>query len=142
MPGKENMIHIDDALDTTPLIDHSVREAIRLLEAVRADASQAAILPFIRHMAGATRTVDEALAGALACLDSKGDLDDEWFAKVFAAGSIHGAMTVFCQSFDSDPSDHVRLACASGMVALGQVAVSAGTGRVLMAMQKRLESRS
>lgn len=141
MPGKESM-GVVDALDTTPLIDRSVREAVRLLETVRTEASQAAILPFIRHMAEATRNADEALAGAAACMDAKGDIDNEWFSKVFAAGSIHGAMRVFCQSFENDPSDHVRLACASGTIALGQVAVSADTVRVILAMQKRLENKS
>jgi len=136
------LIQVDDVLDATPAMDQNIREAIRLIETVRAEASQAAILLFIGHMRDVAREADEAMAGALACLDRTGSIDDESFAKVYAAGSSHATMLMFCHSFEKDPSDHVRLACASGEIVLRQTVISPDYVRVIKAVQERLDARA
>lgn len=132
------MIQVDDVLDATPVIKQNITKAIHLIEVVRKSGHQADVLKFVEYMRAIAREVDEAMVVAIAMLNRVGTLDDVVFARVCSAGHLHTIMTNLCDLFATDPSNTVRLACASGTIVLGMITISANHVKVIKIIQKRL----
>jgi hypothetical protein len=137
------LIQVNNAMDgTVATVEQHLVAATALLEAVRSGGRQLDILPFLAHLRTVALEADAAMAEALTALDDTGSLEDKVFARFYAAGSAHGALLMFCRSFTEDESDHVRLACASGVVILESIAVRPEYAKVILAVQERLAKES
>jgi hypothetical protein len=134
------MIQVDD--DATATMEQHLAEAVGLIETVRREATQAVIMPFLEHLRGVVNEANEAMSAAVVCLNNTGTLDNQSFAKVYAAGSTHGAMVMFCRALANDPSDHVRLAGATGEIVLSTMETTPDHASVIEAVQKRLNMES
>lgn len=126
-----------DILDATPTVDLAIKEAIRLIKAVRASGRQAEALDFVAHARSVAREADEAMMAGIAVLNSAGRLDDTVFARIYAAGCSHSAMMALCDSNAEDPSETVRTACAAGLIVLRAITASADHARVINEIQRR-----
>jgi hypothetical protein len=133
------MIQVDDA---TATMEWHLAKAFGLIETVRSEATQAAIMPFLEHLRVVVNEASEAMSMAVACLNDNDILDDQLFIKVYAAGSTHGAMVAFCRGLTNDSSDHVRLAGATGEIVLSKMETTPAHTRVIEAVQKRLDMES
>lgn len=137
------MIQVSDAFGgASATIGQHLDTAGRLLEAVRSAGSQAQILPFLSHLRAVAAEADAAMAAALASMEGTGSVGDGEFARLFSAGSAHGAMLGFCRSFETDPSEHVRMACAAGEAVLSGMDIRPEHARVIMAMRERISRMS
>jgi hypothetical protein len=134
------MILVDDYATAT--MEWHVAEAVRLIETVRSEATQAFIMPFLKHLCGVVNEANEAMSAAVVCLNNIGTLDNQTFAKVYATGSTHGAMVMFCRALVNDLSDHVRLAGATGEIVLSQMETTLDHVRVIKVVQERLNMKS
>jgi hypothetical protein len=138
----KRMIQVDNSMNVEESLEHAIKEASRLLQIIRIDNSQKAILPFLEHMRNILFKANEAMSVAIECLDKTKTLDDMSFMKLYDAGASHGAMTAFCRSILNDPSKMVRLAAETGDLILSQMNGSPESIRVILVAKARLDSKS
>jgi hypothetical protein len=134
------MIQVDDSAATT--MEQHFAEVVRLIEKVRSEATQTAIMPFLEYLRGVANEANEAMFAAVICLNNIGALDEQSFTRVYSAGSTHGTMVMFCCALANDPSDHVRLAGAAGEIVLSKMETTPDYVRVIEVVQKRLNMES
>jgi hypothetical protein len=136
------MIQVVDATGGATTAMQHLGAVIRLLDAVRSGDPETGTPSFLAHLRAVVAETNSAMSDAIAALGAKGSLDDGEFSRLLAAGSAHGVMLGFCRTFEQDPSDGVRMACAAGEMILAGVDKRPEAAAVLRMMNERLERMS